>query len=195
MLAAVPSDFMRFQREPPHVITRDGRTYELGVSSTWINAERETGTLDGGEATADLLTGPPRLISIGAPSDVLNTRNFEIFPLSDGNSLYTTAPAGEYRIRVPYVKKLPDLTGSQTNWFSVNAEEFIIYAACSVGFFFNHDEIRGDLWQKRAAAEVLDVIARDKNESIGGNTTLHISMDALGPKVPHGDYGTYRGYF
>lgn len=195
VLAAVPSDFLRFQKEPPYVITKDGRQYELGIANSWVNAAREFGTLAGGEASADLLNGPPRNIALGAPSSVTNTRNFEIYPLPDSLSLYTTAPAGEYRIRVPYIRLLPDLSGSTSNWFTVNAEEFIAYAACSVGFFFNHDQANGKLWQERAAAEVQDVLARDKNESLSGNTTLHTSFDALGPKVPPGDFALYRGYF
>lgn len=167
---------------------------DLGVLATKQQGEREFGTVAGGEYTAETLDGPPRFIALGEPSDVSNTRQFLVYPLPDDLSLYTTAPAGAYRIRIPYIKLLPDLTGSQSNWFTANAEEFIIYAACSIGFYFNHDEARGDIWLKRAAQEVQDVIARDKNESISGNTTLHISFDALGPRIPMGDAGTYRGY-
>ena len=193
MLSAVPSDFLRFRKELPHVIDNHGNCIELGVSLTKQQAEREFGSIAGGEFVVAELNGPPRVIALGEPSDVSNTRDFLVYPMSDQLSLYTTAPAGEYRIRIPYIKLLPDLSGSSSNWFTVNAEEYIVYGACSIGFYFNHDEMRGDIWLKRAASEVQDVLARDKNESISGNTTLNVSFDALGPKVPFGDAGYYRG--
>lgn len=194
VLMAVPSDFLRFRKEPPHAIDNHGNVIELGVAPSLQAAEREFATIAGGEFVVSEINGPPRVIALSEPTDVSNTRNFLVYPMSDQLSLYTTAPAGEYRIRIPYIKLLPDLSGSQSNWFSVNAEEYIIYGACSIGFYFNHDEQRGDTWFKRAAQEVQDVLARDKNESISGNTTLNVSFDALGPKVPFGDMGVMRGF-
>lgn len=157
--------------------------------------ERELGSIAGGEFQAQQLDGPPMVIAITEPTDVLNTRQLNIYPLPDGRSLYTTAPAGEYRIRIPYIRQLPDLSGSQTNWFTLNAEEYIIYAAVSIGYFFNQDVPNGTTWQQRAQGEVRDVLARDKNESVSGNTTLNISFDARGPRVAGGDAGVYRGFY
>ena len=194
-LAAVPSDFLRFRKEPPHVIDNHGNLIDLGVSPSKQVAEREFGSTAGGEFSAAEIDGPPTCIAIDEPTDVLGTRNFLIYPLSDGRSLYTGAVAGEYRIRIPYIRQLPDLSDNQENWFSRNAEEYIVYAAVSIGFYFNHDEQRGQIWLQRAAAEVQDIIARDKNESIAGNTTLNVSFDALGPRTPTGDNAVYRGYF
>lgn len=195
-LGALPSDFLRFRKEPPFVITHDGRVYNLGVGNATPNAMREFGTTLGGEADANILTGPPQVVSVSDASDTANTRTLQIFPLSDSNSLYTGAPAGQYRIVVPYIKLLPSLASDgDSNWITNIAEEFIIFQAVARGYFFNQDEQRGQLWQQRAQGEVQDVIARDKNESIGGHTTLDISVDALAPKVPFGDGGYYRGYF
>lgn len=192
-LLAVPSDFLRFRKEKPHVIDSHGNVYYLGVAAGVPQVERELGSVAGGEFEEEEINGPPKTIVLSEPSDVDNTRNFLVYPLSDGRSLYTTAPAGEYRIRIPYIRLLPTLTAGQSNWFTTNAEEFIVYAAASIGFFFNEDEKRGDIWQKRAAAEVQDILMRDKNEAWGGNTTLNVSFDALGPNVDFGDGGVYRG--
>lgn len=193
-LAQVPSDFLRFRKEPPHIIDNHGNVIELGVAPSLQAAEREFGSIAGGEFNVNELHRRPLVIAFSEPSNVANARNFLVYPMSDQLSLYTTAPAGEYRIRIPYIKLLPDLTGTQENWFSSNAEEYIVYGACSIGFYFNHDEQRGQLWLQRAGAEVQDVLARDKNESFSGNTTLNVSFDALGPKVPFGDVGVFRGY-
>lgn len=193
MLSAVPSDFLRLRKEPPHLIDSFGRLSELGFIPQKEQAERRFASTAGGEFTTSQINGTPQVLSIDTPSDVNNTRDFLVYPMSDQLSLYTTAPAGEYRVRIPYIRQLPDLSGVQTNWFTSNAEECIIYAAVSIGFYFNHDEQRGDIWFKRAAGEVQDVLARDKNESIGGNSTLDISFDVLGPKTPVGDEGIYRG--
>lgn len=166
---------------------------ELGVAPSWEAAERETASTAAGEFTVAEINGRPSFIALGPPQDVSNTRDFLVYPMSDQLSLYTSSPAGEYRIRIPYIRLLPALSGTQSNWFTVNAEEFIAYGAVGIGFYFNHDEQRGKIWTDRAAQEVQDVLARDKNESISGNTTLHVSFDALGPKVPFGDSGIPRG--
>lgn len=194
VLSSVPSDFLRFRKELPHIIDNQGNVIELGVSITKQQAEREFGTVDGGEFSTDTLEGCPKVLTMSEALDVAGTRNFLVYPLPDALSLYTTAPAGAYRIRVPYIKLLPALSGSNSNWFTTNAEEYIAYAATSVGFFFNHDEARGEKWLQRAAQEVQDVLARDKNEAVSGNTTLHVSFDALDSKIPQGDAGSYRGF-
>ena len=179
------------------MIDNHGGLIELGVAPSKQAAEREFRTHDVGEATVTELQSRPITIALSEPSDVQGTRTFLVYPLPDELSLYTTAPAGAYRIRIPYIKLLPALVAgnNETNWFTNNAEEFITYGACSIGFYFNHDETRGDIWFKRAAQEVKDVLARDKNESVSGNTTLNVSFDALGPKVPYADGGSFRGDF
>lgn len=191
-LGAVPSDFLRFRKEPPHVIDNHGRIFDLGAISTKMQPERDFGSVDGGSFVATELNGPPTTLALGEPTDVSNARSFLIYPLPDGRSLYTTSPAGEYRIRVPYIRLLPNLSGTNSNWFTANAEEFIIYAAVSRGYYFNQDEDRGQIWLQRAAQEVQDVLARDKNESVSGVTTLNVSFDARGPRSPVGDGGMLR---
>jgi len=195
VLGNVPSDFLRFRKELPHVIDNHGNVIDLGISPGTAQVERMLGSIAGGEFQTEQLNGPPTILALSEPSDVNNTRQFLIYPLPDGRSLYQTAPANEYRIRIPYIRQLPEIVGSQSNWFTANAEEFITYAAVSIGYFFNQDIKNGQIWQQRAGAEVADILARDKNESISGNTTLNISFDVLGPRSPTGDAAIHRGYF
>lgn len=95
--------------------------------------------------------GPPRFLQLGDALDVNNTRNVLLFPFSDSQSDWTSAPAGEYRIHIPYWKYLPALVaGSDTNWFTTNAEQFLIEMATAWGFRANWDLQNAALWENTA---------------------------------------------
>jgi hypothetical protein len=117
---------------------------------------------------------------------------FEVYPLPDGLSLYANSSAGEYRIRVPYWKFLPALTGSGTNWFTANAEEWIVFEATSDGFFMDHDEQRGTLWAQRASAKWADVLLADKRLRLSPVTHLVPNPNAGGSRMIYGR-GTFGG--
>lgn len=176
VLAAVPADFHKF-RGLPQRIEANGKTFDLGLFPDRGSAEREYGTMAGGEAVADVLSGPPRFVLLSETSTEAGALNFEVYPLPDTRSLYTN---GNYRIRVPYWKFLTALSApTDTNWFTVNAEEWLVWEAAGEGFFLNWDEERGTIWKQKAATKLKEVIDLDKRLRISGFNTLVPSSDAL----------------
>lgn len=189
-LAAVPADFYKFRRLP-HLIHATGRTQDLGLFPDRGSAEREYGTLAGGEATAADLSGSPRFLMLSENTDENGTMNFEVFPLPDGNSTYAN---GEYRIRVPYYKFLTELAASgSSNWFTTHAEEWLAWDAAGEAFFLNWDENRGALWKQKAASKYKEVIDADKRLRYSGFDTLQPSLGALPVRGIFGDNAS--GYF
>lgn len=119
---------------------------------------------------------------IGQPAHLVEDAGvLEIWPLPDGISDYTD---GEYRITLPYWKYLPDLSAdSDTNWFTTNAEQFIINWATAEGFALDWDEKRSDYWTQRADKEALRVILTGKKSYYSEGDTLVPYQGALDAQV------------
>lgn len=132
------------------------------------NGEAKYGT------NADLDFGSPRLIAEDEA-----TGSFLLYPYPDGLSDYDS---GEYTIVIPYWAYLPDLVlSADTNWFSLNAEQWIVYKAVSEGFYANEDEGRAQLWEARSMKEYSDVILTDKVRYLASTDTLVPHLGALRP--------------
>lgn len=183
VLGSVPSNWSRW-RERPEVIDASGRVRTLAIYHSRQEAEREFGSTAGGEHTASTLAGAPKALILSEPNDT-GAMNFEVFPLPDENSLYAN---GNYRIRVPYYRFLPDLSaGSDTNWFTVNADEFLVEQATAKGFFANWDTAHGVEWTQRAAASLRDVIKQDKMMRMSEVSHLVPYRSAFGRRYPGSD--------
>lgn len=168
-LVSRPSNFHRWHSKP-FLIEVDGSTRHLEWASSQLAAMRDFGTALGGEADTDLLSGHPVALIETDPTDELGTTSIEVYPLPDGNSLYSD---GEYRIRIPYVKYLTALSadGSQ-NWFTNNAEEYIVFKASAQAFFLDWDSEKGTLWTQLATAKQKEVIMLDKKQRLSQLTEL-----------------------
>lgn len=170
VLGARPTDWKE-PRGKPFYVDELGSTYEMAYSPQRIDVQTYWATDDIGE--------PEHLLEAD-PSDVAGTRSFEVWPLPDGNSDYAN---GEYRISVPYWRYLPALSaGGDTNWFTVNAEEWIIARATEQGFSLDWDEDRAKYWRGEAAKEWKDILLRDKYEWLAGFDTL---VPHHGARAPH----------
>lgn len=130
--------------------------------------------------------GPPRNMLIGEATndtvpdpdnpDLDNTAlNLEIYPYPDGNSDWTTDPAGEYRIRIPYWRFIPELTtATSQNWFTNRATEFIVDFATARAFMLNWDENRASYWLAQAWGPKYDGFS---TALIGGWARKAINLD------------------
>lgn len=162
ILAPVPSDFKEYRDEPWHT-SNEGIVYRLTTA-----AERHAIWQDISEQDI----GYPLVILDNEP-DINGNRNFEVYPLPDGNSTYTD---GQYPITIPYWRFVPTLVnGSDTNWFTVNAEQFLVYQATSEAFSLDWDENRMAIWAQRAEVQRKRVVKQDKLFRLAG-------VDAF---VPH----------
>lgn len=148
ILGAVPANFKEFRSEPywvdilGHVRYMQTAQQPTDIFRTWNPIE----------------VGQPDVVLMNIQDDA-GVGNFEIYPLSDGRS---DQVGGQYNIVIPYWRFVPDLTGSTTNWFTVNAERFLVNFATSLGFQTDWDEERMTLWLQRAETWRLQVIKRDK---------------------------------
>lgn len=158
-LGSVPSDFKEF-RDFPYYIEEIGRFQRIEIAAGKDGPGQYFGTED---------EGYPLVLLDGTPSDVAGTRTWTVYPIPDGNSDYDD---GEYRIVVPYWKFLPELSGSESNWFTVNGEDFLIAQVTAEAFAIDWDENRMAVWAQLAAPYREDLIKQDKMYRLSGVTEL-----------------------
>jgi len=158
-LGAVPADWKEHNGKPWSV-DFEGPRHKLAVAP-------DRGSII--PIFDDIEDGPPRAILIGEQSDI-GAANFEMWPLPDGNSTYSD---GEYRIVIPYFRILPALVNNgDTNWFTVNAEEYIVNRATAEAFAIDWDLEKLTFWKQLAATDLKDALDADNKLRIAGMTTL-----------------------
>jgi hypothetical protein len=108
---------------------------------------------------------------IGAPRHLLvDSGVVEMWPQSDGSSDY---PDGQYRITLPYWQYFPDLAAStDTNWFTLNTQQYIINWAVWHAFLIDWDEKRAQTWEAQAEKEARRVILTGKKRYLTETHTL-----------------------
>ncbi len=168
-IGAVPSNFKEYRTEPFFIVSEDGVKVRMQIAGNRALILDEFGE------DAD---GFPRFLVEDEPTDDDNTRQWEVWPLTDGFSDYTD---GEYRIRIPYWKYVPDMSAdADANWFTTAAERYIIYQAASDAFFLDWDEERGAVYAQRAAPERDRVIRTDKRLRLSSVPTFVPYMGVRG---------------
>lgn len=163
-----PTDW-KMPRGNPYYIEQLGQTRDLQWVSARADAQARWGT------STDFDYGRPQ----GVYEDDLS-QVFTVYPFPDTLSDYSD---GNYRVTVPYWKYLGNLIApGDTNWFSDNADEFIVYTAASDCFYANEDETRAQLWKTRAQMEYKDIVMVDKDRRLGETQQL---VPHLGAYKPH----------
>lgn len=165
LLDTLPTDFKEFRGEP---------WMEDFLGAVWpmtVGANVE-GTLLGFDT---LDTGRPWVLIDGeAPADDA-ARQWDVYPLPDGNSDYSD---GEYRIKVPYWRYLPALaTDGATNWFTENAEEYLVNKATAEAFALDWDENRMAVWEAKADIRYKEVVRQDKLYRVSAVRDLVPTLD------------------
>lgn len=159
-IGAMPSDFKAFNGKP-------WRVSDSGSVLPLVWGSSHYGTLLGINEESE---GPPRSLLDSDDPTGTGARNWHVYPLPDGNSDYSD---GEYRIKVPYFGYLTALSGStDTNWFTVNAEDFIVDWAVAQAFAIDWDEQRMAVWLQKMDNERKDVVRVDKQYRLSGGDTL-----------------------
>lgn len=172
--AAVPSDFKEY-RGSPYLTTNTGRFIELLTAANKNAVQREFSVSDPDDI------GQPRVLLDGLPSDDDNTRNWAIYPYPDGQSDWSD---GEYRVTIPYWKYVPALAAdADSNWFTVEAEEYLIQEATSRAFGLDWDEERMAVYAQQAAVEEKDVKNTDKKMRLAGVNTFVPRQDVHGTRL------------
>ena len=161
ILAAVPANWKEFNGRPWRIDDDEadgGTRISLAVAADRGDILPLIGNLEDG--------GPLALL-LSEPNDE-GAANIEVWPLPDGLSLFGD---GEYRITVPYYRILPALVNpTDTNWFTTNAEEYLVSWATSEAFAIDWDEERVVFWAQKAATDKAAAIAADNRIRVAGMT-------------------------
>lgn len=107
----------------------------------------------------------------GAPRHLLvDSGAVELWPQSDNASDY---PDGQYRVTLPYWKYFPDLVApTDTNWFTINAPQYIINWGVWHAFLIDWDEKRAQVWESQSDKESRKVILTAKKRYLTETHTL-----------------------
>lgn len=168
LLGNRPSNWKKPRGKPYLIWSLGGSVSDIVWVSDKANAEAQWGT------NSALDFGQPQ----GIVEDVSGV--FNAYPYPDGLSDYSD---GEYRVTVPYWGYTSTLVNSgDSNWFTSNAEQYIIYQAVADGFFANEDEQRAQIWTARAEREYKDVLLIDKQRRRAETDTFVMH---LGARRPH----------
>lgn len=150
-IGAQPTNFKEWRLFPSH-LENEGGWQKMYLTQN-ISEIRQA------KIEEDDLGFPIFLIPSDA-TDINGSATMDVYPLPDGNSDYND---GEYRIFVPYIKYLPDLSANDdSNWFTVNASEYIINYATGLGFLADWDEAHSAVWMQLAENKFKEVVQRDK---------------------------------
>lgn len=191
-LVSKPSDWKEPRKDRPWFEQQTGQLSFMG----WLPTEEEALKLYNLSLTD---TGQPRWLRMADATDDDATQNIEVYPLSNSVSDWTSAPVGEYRIRIPYWAYLPELSADgDRNWFTDNAREFLEFWAAGLAFWADQDEERAVTYWNLAGQRGTNSGQRtrvknlDKRQKLGQMRTLNVRTDVFAPK-PQGGTGGVRG--
>lgn len=181
--AVIPANFKSY-RARPYLVKDDGQTRDL------LLAANRAAALDAFALNDPNEKGEPKLVLDPEPTDDAGARTWEVFPFPDGLSDWS---GGEYRVVVPYWRFVTALSGNtDENWFTSNAEWYLVFQATAEAFFLDWDEARGQLWATRAGGFAPDgravgefsrVMKQDKLFKLGQVRTLTFHTDVYAAQL------------
>ena len=148
-------------RDRPYILHGDGTTEQIEMFHVLDNVIDRFSWSDSDEV------GSPEVLYWDSDDSI------KVFPYPDGNSLDGD---GEYRVAIPYWKYLPDLTGVETNWFSLNMPEAVEYHAAAMAFYDNFDEGHGDRMTARFEAELAEARKLEKRSQFSETFNLSFGV-------------------
>lgn len=183
-IGTIPSDFKDYRGRPWH-------TDDLGVNRHLLSvthSEEEVRRQYNSDTNRD--TGEPKLLLHKAPTtpgDAISSHIWEVYPIPDGLAQTSN---GEYTIKIPYWAYLA--FPSTSDWFTLNADEYLVAKATAEAFLLNWDEARYAAWLAKAGTIqaglgptgiLARVISRDKHFRLSNVDTLAFYPDARQPRV------------
>ena len=167
-LGDIPSDWKE-KRGRPYL--RQGQDGVLGTVLFHWSADKED-MIKRYNLDDPVDSGEPRFILLAEAGTEL-----WVFPFPGGESNWTD---GEHRVVMPYYKFLAALTGSETNWFTDNMEDYVVFWAVGQAFMMN--------WAPEQAAQLFTLASRefdigkrmDKMSMIEKDISIAVKMDAGG---------------
>jgi hypothetical protein len=151
VLGARPADY-RSALDDPYLIDGFGRDTRL----RWIQQSKDI--IDQFSGIDDpLMTGRPKAIEETADAFIVWPRPDALSPVG---SVYTD---GLWRIGIPYWKRHATLGGEiQNNWWTDNADRYLMNHAASQGFLMNRDYPEHARWEGETLLEKRRLVNFDK---------------------------------
>lgn len=177
ILGQIPSDWKE-QRDNPYFLSNIGWTKEMLWQPDRLYVNRRWSPQDTNQI------GPPRDLLLGEPVSADNpdpsnpdvdrsNLNIEVYPFPDGQSDWND---GQYRIKVPYWRFLPDLSaGADHNWFTDKCDRFIVDYAAADAFGLDWDEEREEVWRRKAVGPNWDGFTYN---TLGGWARRAVNLDS-----------------
>lgn len=160
------ANYVRWLRrlKTPYYQTGDGDTIEMD----WLESRRQIVT-EYSELNATEKGAPRNLYEMIDP--VTGAVTLDIYPFPDNNnSSGTVYTDGNYRIVVPFIQRLPDLTDSVQNNFFTNdppSAEFLENYASARLLFFNRDYENANTFFGLATDALSRSIRADRRRQVG----------------------------
>lgn len=151
--------FKEYQDKGPFLYRSQSKGSKLAVGLfSEINTVLQTTQVDSPQFLISSLDGSTNIMT------------FYVIPYTDSNSDFDD---GNYRIIIPYYSYTADLVNDDdTNWFTNNADDYIIYKAVGEAFGLDWDYNSMALWLQRAEEKFKEVKLADKYRRLGAIDTL-----------------------
>jgi hypothetical protein len=178
-LVAKPANWKKPRQDRPWRESKEGFVDFMG----WLPTQEEAFKLYSA-ATDATDKGAPKWLRLANPTDVAGSQSIEVFPLPDGQSKWVTAPAGEYRVRVPYWASPADLVAdADTNWFTDNAALYIEFWTAGQAFSLDEDELREKKMMAYAQDQERSLLSQEKKTRLGAMRQLRIRTSVFAPRT------------
>jgi hypothetical protein len=164
--------------EEEHEVSTTADTSVVGaVPSDWkeprdVELDWAVSRLDVNRAFALDVAQEPKVLTFTTDADT-GSMAFAAYPVPDD----------EYDLIIPYWRYLPELSDdADTDWFTVNADEYLTQRATYYGFVANEDENRANYWKNMALESQSEVILLDKKNALAMSDTLVPYKGAMAPR-------------
>lgn len=175
ILGVTPTDFKEWRERPYWVEDTQGKTHKMLSVRSEATAE---------DAISTERQNSPEYLVRSMENVTTDASNLLIYPLSDGLSDYSD---GEYRIKIPYWKYLPDLTvGSQQDAMGLDPllTRFVISWAAKLAFEIDWNEKRASYYEQDAEKTWARQKRRAAWKVLSGINTLVPHQGADDPVIP-----------
>lgn len=160
ILAGSISDFKEYADRGPYIRKENGANSLMSAVLPGFDSVSDVTPID---------TGRPFYIA-NLLSSNLHDYDFFVRPIPDINSDWAD---GNYRIGLPYYRYLPKLVSDgDTNWFTENAEDYIVLKATAEAFAVDWDYDSMALWLQRAEDRYKEVRKVDMTNRLSATNEL-----------------------
>lgn len=186
LLAVMPSDYKERRKEPYWLDQVGNPVFMRWYTSHEGALQRFAPQELKNPAVQFTDIGPPQLLTVIAqlsdPTTGDGPQPVEVWPLPDVNGFdfLNDGVTKSYTIFVPYWRYVPDLVNpNDTNWFTANAEQYLVMQATGHAFMLDWNEQRAAYWFQMAQSYRNKIVRKAANEAASPMQGMAVRSDAL----------------